>query len=75
MVRTKGGSRYRPRVRFNIPGIEDPDTSGTACARSPDLLADEQPAVAPTAISKVPQGFRRYQTRMGPRGPSPVPQR
>ena len=31
--------------------------------------------MAPTAVLEEPQGFRRYQTRMGPRAPSPVPQR
>ena len=75
MIRTRGGSRYRPRVRFSVPGMEDPDTSRTACAHSPDLPAVEQPAVAPSAVPEEPQGFRRYQTRMGPRAPSPVPQR
>ena len=33
----------------------------------------EEPA--PDAISEEHQGFRRYQTRMGPRAPSQVPQR
>ena len=75
MVRTRGGSRYRPRVRFSIPGMEDPDTFGTARAHSPDLPAVEQPAVTPTVVPEEPQGFRRYQTRMGPWAPSPVPQR
>ena len=75
MVRTRGGSRYRPRVRFSVPGMEDPDTSRTARAHSPDLPAVEQPAVAPATVPKEPQGFRRYQMRMGPRVPSPVPQR
>ena len=75
MVRTRGGSRYRPRVRFSISGMEDPDTSGTTHAHSPDLHAVEQPTVAPAAVPKEPQGFRRYQTRMGPQTPSLVPQR
>ena len=75
MFRTRGGSRYRPKVRFNIPGMEDPDTSGTDRAHSQDLHAVEQPAMAPTAVLEEPQGFRRYQMRMGPRAPSPVPQR
>ena len=75
MVSTRGGSRYRPRVRFNTPEMEDPDTSGAAGAHSLDLPADTQPALAPSAIPEGPQGFRRYQTRMGPRAPSPVPQR
>ena len=75
MVRTCGGSRYRPRVRFSTPEMEDPSTSGAADAHSPDLPADTQPALAPAALPEEPQGFRRYQTRMGPRAPSPVPQR
>ena len=75
MVRTKGGSCYRPRVRFSIPGMEDPDTSRTARAHSPDLPTFEKPAVALAAVLEEPQGFRRYQTRMGPRAPSLVPQR
>ena len=54
MVRTRGGSRFRPRVRFSTSEMEEP---------------------APAPVPKEPQGFRRYQTRMGPRAPSPVPQR
>ena len=60
MVRTRGGSRLRPRVRFNTLEQED-----------------QAPVLAPV-IEPVPeesQGFWRYQTRMGPRAPSPVPQR
>ena len=75
MVRTRGGSLYRPRVRFSVPGMEDSDTFGTARAHSPDLPAVEQPAVASAAVLEEPQGFRRYQTRMEPQGLSPVPQR
>ena len=75
MVRTWGGSRYRPRVRFSTPEMEDPDTSGAAGVHSLDLPAIAQPILAPTTIPEEPQGFRRYQTRMGPRAPSPVPQR
>ena len=55
--------------------MEDAGTFGAADAHSPDLPAVTQPALAPTAIPKEPQAFRRYQTRMGPRAPSPVPQR
>ena len=33
------------------------------------------PSPIPEAVPEEPQGFRRYQTRMGPRAPSPVPQR
>ena len=75
MVRTWGGSHYRPKVRFSTPEMEDPDTSGAAGAHSPDLPAVVQPTLAPAAIPEEPQGFRRYQTMMGPRAPSLVPQR
>ena len=60
MVRTRGGSRLRPRVRFST------------------LEQEEQPpvpAAVPEPVLGEPQGFWRYQTRMGPRAPSPVPQR
>ena len=73
MVRTRGGHRYRPRVRFSTPEIEDAGTYRAADAHSPDLPIDTQPALAPTAIPEEPQTFQRYQTRMGPRPPSPVP--
>ena len=60
MVRTRGGSRLRPQVRFSTPE-----------------QAEQAPAstVVPDPVPEEPQGFRRYQTRMGPRAPSPVPQR
>ena len=54
MVRTRGGSRFRPRVRFSTPEMEES---------------------ALVAVPEEPQIFRRYQTRMGPRAPSLVPQR
>ena len=54
MVRTLGGSRYRPRVRFNTPEMEDLGTSAAAGAHSPDLHADTQPALAPAAIHEEP---------------------
>ena len=60
MVRTRGGSRLRPRVRFSTPEREAPAPA---------------PSPIPEAVPEEPQGFRRYQTRMGPRAPSPVPQR
>ena len=75
MVCTRGGYHYRPRVRFSTPEMEEPDTSAAAGVHSPDLPAVTQPAAAPTAVLEEPQGFRRYQTRVGPRAPSPVPQR
>ena len=75
MVRTRGGSRYKPRVRFSTLEMEDTGTSGAVDAHSPDLPVDTQPALAPATILEEPQAFRRYQTRMGPRAPSPMPQR
>ena len=64
MVRTRGGSRARPRVRFSTPERE---------------TATPVPAPVPSPVPEVvpdePLGFRRYQTRMGPRAPSPVPRR
>ena len=66
MVRTRGGSRLRPRVRFSTPEREAP-----APAPVPALV----PSPVLEVVSEKPQGFRRYQTRMGPRAPSPVPQR
>ena len=64
MVRTRGGSRVRPRVRFSTPERE-------AAAPVPALV----PAPIPEAVPDEPLGFRRYQTWMGPRAPSPVPRR
>ena len=67
MVRTRGGSRLRPRVRFSTPEREEQ----ASVPATPALV----PALVPEAVPEEPQGFRRYQTRMGPRAPSPVPQR
>ena len=64
MVRTRGGSRVRPRVRFSTPERE-------TAAPVPAPV----PSPVPEAVPDEPLGFRRYQTRMGPRAPSPVPQR
>ena len=64
MVRTRGGSRLRPRVRFSTPERE-----------APALVPAPVPSPVPEAVYEEPQGFRRYQTRMGPRAPSPVPWR
>ena len=75
MVRTRGGYRFRPRVRFSTLEMEEPGTSAAAGVHSPGLHTDTQPTVAPTAVPEEPQGFRRYQIRMGPRAPSPMPQR
>ena len=64
MVHTRGGSRVRPRVRFSTPERET-----TAPVPAP------VPSPIPEAVPDEPLGFRRYQTRMGPRAPSLVPQR
>ena len=66
MVRTRGGSLFRPRVRFSTPEREAP---------APAPVLAPVPSPVPEAVPEEPQGFRRYQTRMGPRAPSPVPQR
>ena len=68
MVRTRGGSRLRPRVRLSTPEREEQ-------APVPAPVLDLVPAPVPEAVPEEPQGFRRYQTRMGPRTPSPMPQR
>ena len=64
MVRTRGGSHVRPRVRFSTPERE-------AAAPVPAPV----PSPVPEAVPDEPLGFRHYQTRMGPRAPSPVPRR
>ena len=68
MVRTRDGSRLKPRVRFSTPEREEQ-------APVPASVPDPVPAPVPEVVPEEPQGFRRYQTRMGPRAPSPVPQR
>ena len=68
MVRTRGGSRVRPRVRFSTPERE-------AAAPVPAPEPVPEPSPVPEAVPDEPLGFRRYQTRMGPRAPCPVPQR
>ena len=64
MVRTQGGSRLRPRVRFSTPERE-----------APAPVPAPAPSPVPEAVPEEPLGFRRYQARMGPRAPSPVPRR
>ena len=64
MVHTRGGSRVRPRVRFSTPERE---------AATP--VPAPVPSPVPEGVPDEPFGFRRYQTRMGPRAPSPVPRR
>ena len=67
MVRTRGGSHLRPWVRFSTPEREEQ-------APVPAPVPVPVPAPVPEAVPEEPQGFRRYQTRMGPRAPSLVPQ-
>ena len=68
MVRTRGGSRrLRPQVRFSTPEREEQASVPAVPALAPEPV--------PKAVPEEPQGFQRYQTRMGPRAPSPVPQR
>ena len=64
MVRTRGGSRLQPRVRFSTPERE-----------APAPVPAPAPSPVPEAVPEEPLGFRCYQTRMGPRAPSPVPRR
>ena len=68
MDRTKGGSHLRPRVRFSTPEREE---QTPVPAPVPASVLEPVPEV----VHEEPQGFRKYQTRMGPRAPSPVPQR
>ena len=73
MVCTKGGSRHlRPRVRFSTP---ERDEQASVPAPVPTPVPAPVPNPVLEAVPEEPQGFRRYQTRMGPRAPSPVPQR
>ena len=77
MVRTRGGSRVRPRVRFSTPEREAA-ASVLAPVPEPEVVAPvpaPEPSPVPEAVPDEPLGFRRYQTRVGPRAPSPVPQR
>ena len=67
MVRTRGGSILRPRVRFSTLEREEQ-------APAPAPVPASVPAPVAEAVPEEPQGFRRYQTRMGPRASSPVPQ-
>ena len=73
MVRTKGGSRCLiPWVRFSTPERE---VQASIPALVPAPVPAPVPDPVPEAVPEKPHGFRRYQTRMGPRAPSPVPQR
>ena len=74
MVRTRGGHRYKPRVQFSTLERDGAGTSRAIEAHSPDQAVVTPPTLAPTAeeaqSSEPPP--RQYQTRVGPRAPSPV---
>ena len=76
MVRTRGGHRYRLRVRFSTPERDGAGTSRATDAHSPDQVAETPHALAPAYMSEESQASkppsRRYQTRVGPQAPSPV---
>ena len=55
MVRTRGGHRYRPRVRFSTPERDGAGTSRAADAHSPDQAAEAPPTLAPAAIAEEAQ--------------------
>ena len=55
MVRTRGGYRYRLRVRFSTPERDDAGTPRAADAHSPDLPTETQSALASAAIPEEPQ--------------------
>ena len=76
MVRTRGGHRYKPKVRFSTLERDDAGTSRAADAHSPDQAAKTPPTLAPAAIPEEAQAseppLRRYQTRVGPWAPFPI---
>ena len=79
MVHTRGGHHYKPRVRFSTPEKDDAGTSRVADAHSPEQAAQTPTTLPPAATSEEVQDpeppSRRYQTRVGPRAPSPEHQR
>ena len=86
MVRTRGAHCYRPKVQFSTPERDGAGTSKAAAGHSPAQVTETPPALAPATtmiqgpapatISEEAQASeppsRRYQTRVGPRPPSPV---
>ena len=86
MVRTHGAHHYRPKVQFSTPEREGVGTFRTTTAHSPAQVIETPPALAPAialiqgpapaSISEEDQASKppskRYQTRVGPRPPSPV---
>ena len=76
MVHTRGAHRYKPRVQFNTPDRDGAGTSRAVAAHSPDQVTETPPALAPASILEEAQAseppFWRYETRVGPRAPSPL---
>ena len=76
MVPTHGAHRYRTRVQFSTPERDSAGTSRAANAHSPDQVGETAPALVPASISEEAHASepssRQYQTRVGPRAPSPV---
>ena len=73
MIRTRGGHRYRPRVRFITPERDGAGTSRAADAHFSDQVVETPPTLAPADISEEAHASeppsRRYQTKAGPRAP------
>ena len=76
MVRTHGGHRYRPRVRFSTPERGGAGTSRSADAHSPEQAAQTPATLPPVATSEEAQASEppspRYETQVGPRAPFPI---
>ena len=52
MVRTRGGHRFRPKVRFSTLERDDAGTSRTADAHSPSQAAETSPTLPLAATSE-----------------------
>ena len=76
MVCTHGAHRYKPRVQFSTLERAGEGTSKAVSAHSPDQVTETLLALAPVSVAEESQALeppsRRYQTRMGPRAPSPM---
>ena len=76
MARTRGAHCYRPKVQFSTLERDGAGTSRAAVAHSPDQVTEAPLALAPASVSEEAQASeapsRRYQTRVGPRAPSPL---
>ena len=67
MVRTRGGHRSRPRVRFSTPERDDAGTSRAADAHSPDLPVETQPALALVVVPEEAQASEPHPSDIRPR--------